>query len=863
MRRATLLTLTLIFLMSIFSLNSLSQTPPDTTGLKKLIQYLSELEFQVALTKYVEELTLKYGVENLPREKYLVTLMRLVNNEMRKRIKNPRAASEKYFNALKNQLDELQALKRRMKAAGISELDSYINELEARLKYTIRVGVVDYKKKKVFEDALQLLYVAEEMIKMDQLREPGQLSRKITSSKEKLLNAFGEVGDLRNIPIESRPTIFNLYEEWKKTETYKFDARLLDVKIARSNLIKSGSLQEIQRMFNNQLRTAYASFNYYDYDLCDRLLEDLVETYAPVGVRDFEDVYFYWAESNFALNRLMRAEDLYLHLIQEYPNTAYLSNAYARLVQISFKLKNYPDLVKYFSSYQNIASPTEKNYYDIFFIAALALYHQSDFNRAVDILLSFPENSEYYYMAQYLTGSIYAAGQNYSRAQEVFESLVQNRKTPVGIRNRALYKLALISYENGSYLAAIEYLSFIPETYPRYDKVLNALAWSFFMLEQTRTADVNQRNYAQAIHFAQRLVDEYYASEFRMEAESLLAYIYQLQNKPSMALDLYKEVYESKAKEKNFRAFLEERDRLESLYANAKQLEEKALRENNVQAYVRATDVADALEKKLYEMNLAELSPVGTRVAKEVQQVISQLDELYRMKEKAKADGNKIALAKIDSLILKLSVVLERFPDKYLRGSTTFNWFDAYPITRKVAEYQFRSTKIRHLRKSIQDELNTIDTRISLMRRQVEREKFQGNYKSVVQLEQKITRLLELRKKYDQLYASTYQLTPGEPYPDFNRWGDFGAFGIIDVNFGQRNRIQTRMAEVARIYNAVTDMLNKRRQVVEDKLKKIEAEIRFMTMKARLEERVRLRAERERSFRETYFDQRTSEFEEK
>jgi hypothetical protein len=46
-------------------------------------------------------------------------------------------------------------------------------------------------------------------------------------------------------------------------------------------------------------------------------------------------------------------------------------------------------------------------------------------------------------------------------------------------------------------------------------------------------------------------------------------------------------------------------------------------------------------------------------------------------------------------------------------------------------------------------------------------------------------------------------------------------------------------------------------------MKKIEAEIRFMTMKARLQERQRLRAEREQSFRETYFDQRTSEFEER
>jgi hypothetical protein len=59
------------------------------------------------------------------------------------------------------------------------------------------------------------------------------------------------------------------------------------------------------------------------------------------------------------------------------------------------------------------------------------------------------------------------------------------------------------------------------------------------------------------------------------------------------------------------------------------------------------------------------------------------------------------------------------------------------------------------------------------------------------------------------------------------------------------------------------DRLAERREVVEDKMKKIEAEIRFMTMKARLQERQRLRAEREQSFRETYFDQRTSEFEER
>jgi hypothetical protein len=137
------------------------------------------------------------------------------------------------------------------------------------------------------------------------------------------------------------------------------------------------------------------------------------------------------------------------------------------------------------------------------------------------------------------------------------------------------------------------------------------------------------------------------------------------------------------------------------------------------------------------------------------------------------------------------------------------------------------------------------------------------DFKKVVSLEQKIQKLLSVRKKYDQLYAESFDLSPGVTYTEFDRWGDFGAVGIIDVDFGQRDRLQGRMANVSGLYNSIVDRISKRREVVEDQLKKIEAEIRFMTMKARLEERQRLRAEREQSFRETYFDTRTSEFEEK
>lgn len=862
--RRTLVLISLAFLILFSSVQtSHAQTAPvDTTKLKTLIHYLSELEFQIALQNYVEKLFVDYGMENLPREKYLISLMRLVNHEMRNRIKNPQIASQKYFKELAQDLNELRDLKKRLKAAGISELNSFIDELEARMNLTIQREEVDYKKKKVFEDALQLLYVAEEMIKMDKMRSPQNLNQKISASKDKLLNAFGEVGSTENVKIDVPVNIFGLFEEWKKNQEYDYTRRLLDIKLIRIKLIKSGTLAQEQRMFNDQLRYAYQVFNTYDYDLADRLLEDLIKTYSQFGVKNFEDVYFYWGESNFALGRFLRAHRIYEEFLQQYPGSSFLPRVYARLIEIDNTLNRPRELLSYFTKYQNVASPTDREYYDIQFVAGLTLYKQSDLNKAMDIFLGFPPESPYYPFAQYLVGTIYAAGQNYDMATDVFQKLSLSKTTPFGIYCRSLYKLALIHYEQGSYLSAIEALSFIPESYSRYDKVLNALAWSFFKFEQTGITDPARRDYSQAKYYAQRLLDEYYASEHRMEAESLLGYIYQLENKPGLAIDFYKEVYQSKVRKKDITDYLEERDRLDSLYSEAKAVEENAVRKNNPQAYIRASDVAASLDEKLAQMDLAELSPVGSAVMEELNGLLYQLSQLRQLKSEAELKGNHAAAAKIDSMMLRISAVVSMFPESILTQVQSYNLFDAYPVARKVSEYDYRTKKYSRMRAEIQNELNMIDSQIQALQQKIEREKRRGNYQKVVSLEQEIARLREIRKKDDQLYAASFRLSPGENYPEFDQWGDFGAFGIIDVNFGQRDRLEKKLGDVSLLYTRVNDLLKNRRETIENKLKRIEAEIRFMTMKVRLEERVRLRAEREREFRENYFDQRTSEFEE-
>jgi hypothetical protein len=859
MKRSVSIYAILLISLCLFFSSAFSQAAQDTTRLKESISKFSEEEFQVALTRYVQDLLRNHYTEALPQERFLVSLMRLVNKEMDSRLINRKAATEKYYKDLRGQLSELKQLKSRLRASNISELDDFIVELEARMKKSMHSSEVDYKKKKVFEDALQLLYIAEEMIKLDQLRDPSSLNKKISSSKDELLTAFGEVGSLDDVPLDVAPTIFNLFDEWRKTDSYKFTARLLDVQIARNNLLKSGSIQQINRMFNSQLQYAYSNFNFYEYDLAERLLEDVTGAYQNSGIKDFEDVYFYWAECNFALQQFLKAENIYSALLTNYPQSVYLAKTYSRLIQIAYKLENYSTVIKYSSIYQDLASPSDEDYYDIQFIVALSLYENSDYNRAVERLLSFPKGSDYYYFAQYLVGTIYATGQNYDLAFTVFESLAMSKSTPYDIHNRSLLKLAQLSYERGDYEAAIEYGKFVPENYYRYDKVLNVLAWGTFMVEQTMKRDPRERDFTEAKYYAYELLQQFYSSEHRIEAESLLGYIYQLEENPSLARDFYRDVYKSKMERNKINLNLHETDSLLTLYKQAKDQEEKALQEDDRESYLRAASKVSALENQMWNSQISAKSSIGDEVALEVNDLVNRLAELNQLKEIAKEQQNDAAVEKIEGLMNQTRSSLNNYTEEDIRQAIYVN---AYPVAKKVADYDFRTQKDLQLQESVLQELQLVDIQLGKLEQEIERAKLLGNYDQVVMLEQKQRKLTEIRKKYDQLYVYAMGITPAEPYPEFDRWGDFGAVGIIDVNFGQRDKLQTQMSRVSTVYNSIIDKIAKRREIVDDQLKRIEAEIRFMTMKSRLEERQRLRAEREQSFRETFFDTRTSEFEE-
>ena len=833
-------------------------------NLEKLVEYTSEIEFQYALEDYVEGLFVNYGIEKIPQEYFLISLMQLINKEYSGRLENPDRARENYFSELKTMLDEIHILKQRLRNAGINELSGFISDLDARIRFTINSAEINFKKKKVFEDALQMLYVAEEMIKLDQLQSPEQtvsLNQKLSESKKDILTAFGEVSAGDVMSTGARYTIYDLFTEWKKLDQKKYSLRLTDVKLARQNLIKATDTEGVLRMLNAELKMAYDYFNRERYDLCERLLADVIETYPSYGIRNLDDVYFYRAECNFALSRLLHAETMFQEMLQDYPTTTYSPQIYERLVQINYALEKYSNAINYSGLYQSVSTQADPDFFDVQFLSAMASYQLGDFRRAIDLLAAIPKDHPYYQITLYFAANAYAASQRYDDAIALYLQLSGEKNISPSLYHQTLYKIGIIEFERKNYFATIEYLSKIPETYVGYDKVLNAFAWAYYEYEQTKPAN-EPRDLYYTKYYANRLIDEFYASPYKMEARSLLAYISQLEDRPSNAMGLYRNIYQTKLTKSKVSEYLTERRRYDQMFQEASKLKALAFEKGDKKQYLRAIDLMDELEAEMMRMDLTEVSGLGLNTYSELNSIISQLEELNRLRDVAELNEEYEAIPRIDNLRLHLLSVLDRFPAEILRGAERVNLFDEYPISKLIAEEESQAEQYKDNQLEINEEINKIEAQLADLERDIQQAKDNNDYKKVSELEFQRDRFLELQKDSDNLLSATYMLDrPDNVYPEFSKWGDFGAFGIINVQFFQKQQMKRYITDIALGLDKVNKDLELRKQIIEDKIKKIEAEVRFMTMKARVEERARLRAERERAFREGYFDTRTSESE--
>ncbi len=844
----------LLVLLLIFP--ALAQEPTQS-------QLQKDLLFRSALKDYVNELITRLSVQSIGQERFLIQQIRMLNEEIRSRVSGVENIRKSYFELLNQRLAEVRALRKRLAPYNSNRLNEFIDEVENTILATIKAGNVDFSRRRAIEDAIQLLYVAEEMIKMDpnaRIENDPELSKDLQLTEQKLvsrpLSKFSYEDYEKARESGKRITIYDFYREWQLNERIKYELRWTDVQVIKKRLLKEGTAKERERMFKRELRQAAEAFNYGMYDLAERSFNEILNRYSFIGRLD--DCLFYKGLSNFFLERYPAAEKDFQQFIRDYPTSPYLAQVYRYLMRIAVHFERYSQALDYYEKFIASGPAAGELYDEATFVAASAALKSGQYQKAISYLTQLTPNSNFYFQAQYLLVEAYFGVNNFTEAENVLLKLAQDERLAPEFHYKVLLKLAMLNYELGNYQTAVQYLNMIEPVFSQYDRVLLTYAWCYFKIEMAKPSP-RLRDFSKAMQSLEVLIDTFYGSDYLLEARTLLAYIYQQQNDVDNALYNYRRVFSAKEAKELSDELNKEQEVLGELLDTAKKLERKALREENPEAFVRAYSLRQKVYRPYMQVSYLDMSSTGTELKSEVDRLTKQLQELKRLKQVAKERQRKDLVKRIETMQYKIYRAINTMTEVQPRSFLGFNYFDAHPLARKESVVEYRNKQLQKMRKEIREQRKEIIKRLSQLDIQINQARREKNYRKLVALELSKERFEDLLRKLDYAETQAYAMGIRRTNINLNKWSDLGAFGLTNVKFNVKQMTAKQVEEMQRKIQAINKFLELRRQNIEHKIRQIDNQIVVMTRKVRQQERLRKREELKRQFEESYFDTHDTE----
>ena len=829
------------------------------------VQTSDDDNFQQALQEYINKNLLRFGKNEIARERFLIQQMRDINAEIKSRVTNVSAVRDQYFAGLLTRLEELDAFRNRLSDYNSATLNSFIDQLENRITVTIDEGEINYRRQKIFEDGIQVLYIAEEMLKLDRgarLDGNPQLTQQLQSSNQKLLDSFGDARGSESVvsysPSSGNATIWDLFVEWKRTNTLQFEARWTDIQVIKNKLLKNGTSMEKDRMFKRELGSALLAYNFRNYDLSNRLFEEILTRYTFINTLD--DIYFYKGEANFQIDRFDAASQAYLNLINQYPTSPYTFKAYARLVAIAHHFGDLQKVDQYYYEFEKVVVASDPLVDEIRFIAAISAVSRGAYEESINILNNILPASEFYIDARYVLAQAYVGASKFDEAENVLLGIVNNYNTPPDYHFNVYLKLAYISYEKGTYQQAIGYLDNIGGNFSLYDRVLMAYGWNHYKEELLK--EEKNRNFDIIKKYLYLLTQEFPNSDYYLEAKSLLAYIYQLEKNTHGAIQQYEYVYQTSHTQNISNVNIQTRDRIKNQLYDIETEKNRAIQTNQEMGYLQANDRYLSLQDSLMVLSYAELSPNSIALQREIQRIQTQIEQLDHLRILAVERNSPDMIDRIDDLRENLTSELEDARALESYSILGINYYDEHPHARKESLTEDQNKKIKEMRAETEKQQQELGNKIKDIDTKKEGARRSKNYKELVLLDIQRDRYSELLRKYDFMHTVAYDMEVAESEIQLQKWSNYGAFGIANVNFSVRQGNKDKIGYYSQQIDTINRILNNRKTLLDYKIALIDGEINFMTRKVRRQERLRERAELDRKFEESYFDTHTSELQE-
>ena len=279
----------------------------------------------------------------------------------------------------------------------------------------------------------------------------------------------------------------------------------------------------------SQLAEQSGDVNHYDTAIA------YIEKVAPTATipKHQEGLTYLWGQILYRTEQFELAEPKFMQLIQNFPNSLFVENAWYAIGQLNYKLQNYEDSRNAFKSvldgfpnsdfkddsqhliaqsflnesnyeqayqeFDKIATEEFKNYPDLqaeaMYKAAYSLNQlgrdDEAISRYTNFITQFPE-SQYVTAAYFDQGAIYARQKDYDNARVNYELALQNTADRV-LQAEIQSAIGRTYYDQGDYENAIVSYTTLLEEYPESDFIAEAklgIADSHFRLERWSEATV-------------------------------------------------------------------------------------------------------------------------------------------------------------------------------------------------------------------------------------------------------------------------------------------------------------------------------------------------------------------------------------
>ncbi len=720
-------------------------------------------------------------------------------------------------------------------------------------------GVVDSTLTETYiEEAQQMVALLTELNELQQKalqKDPAYITEVELVKRNIMANLDDRVLDL--FGFKSRPsgmTISERYKEWRAARLAKYEAKFAEYLVMKKSLIARGTERQRARMLERDVSDAMLNYASGKYAVAERQFDIILRDYRPY-FSNFEAIYFFKAESQYARLQYEQAYRTYSELLEHYPATRYKTDAYLRLLTIAQTLNRKTDFFQRLAEVEKfIKEVPEQVKNRIYYLAGYYSLQLKKIRDAEKYLSRISSNSKYYYPGLYLKGIALANRKAYELTSKTFLQLVDARNMPWSeaevslIKNNALLRLGFIQYERGKYEAAYEYFNRVSRGVDNRDQVLIGMAW----------AQMKSGEYEDTINNVQNLFQNYLSSNYTYEALVLSAHCKRLLNQPEEALQELRYVTNARGVLELANKYNSERAKLLKQIDELERMEEQTLENQDSHLYRIIAEIKMQAQQRL--LNLGRSGAVGSTMLqefdserKEIYRQIKELDEIIETaKSYKKFDVVATASKRRERLIKALAAYQS---DKKIKH---VNYFLDFPLATRESATKYRRDIVKNILREMQIEKKRIVSALQEAEKLLAAGTLTSKKIDFVALKEDLDVLQDRIDKF-QTWLSTYDIE--EINTDFDHWADFSGFGLSDITIQELEKRERKISDYSEHINAIEELMSSRRSVLEQRLSRFDNEIDRIREKLEAEQLKLQKLEHEKIFNKYYFDTTVSETE--